>query len=209
MANKWLEALKSKKSKNTPHNTEEDCAREDGRSSKAGGENGRTRENPPVKTAKTPSKNDHTPKNVPAKTVKTNGTPTKRVKKKKLTPEEEVTHYDELAAAFPEYVHTAKRAGEVLEWVARIPEVALDIETYGRLKRDGLLYTRCRVRLLLLHHDRTSYFVDCDRVSDELVVEILSTLKDKPKYLHNALFDIPDSTVGSGSSWTRTSTTPS
>ena len=138
MANKWLEALKSK---NTPHNTEKDCARSHARSSKAGGENGRTRENPPVKTAKT------------------NGTPTKRVKKK-LTPEEEVTHYDELAAAFPEYVHTAKRAGEVLEWVARIPEVALDIETYGRLKRDGLLYTRCRVRLLLLHHDGMSYVVD-------------------------------------------------
>ena len=187
MANKWLEALKSK---NTLHNTEEDCARENGRSSKGGGENRRTREKPPVKTAKTPSKNGHTPKNVPAKTAKTNGTPTKRVKKK-LTSEEEVTHYDELAAAFPEYVHTAKRAGEVLEWVARIPEVALDIETYGRLKRDGLLYTRCRVRLLLLHHDGTSYFVDCDRVSDELVVEILSTLKDKAKYFHNALFDIP------------------
>jgi DNA polymerase I-like protein with 3'-5' exonuclease and polymerase domains len=187
VANKWLEALKSK---NTPHNTEEDCAREDGCSSKAGGKNGRTRKKPPVKTAKTPSKNGHTPENVPAKTAKTNGTPTKRVKKK-LTPEEEVTHYDELATSFPEYVHTAKRAGEVLEWVARLPEVALDIETYGRLKRDGLLYTRCRVRLLVLHHDGTSYFVDCDRVSDELVVEILSTLKDKPKYLHNAMFDIP------------------
>jgi DNA polymerase I-like protein with 3'-5' exonuclease and polymerase domains len=43
----------------------------------------------------------------------------------------------------------------------------------------------------LLHHDGTSYFVDCDLVSDELVVEILSTLKDKAKYFHNALFDIP------------------
>jgi hypothetical protein len=114
VANKWLEALKSK---NTPHNTEEDCAREDGRSSKAGGKNGRTREKPPVKTAKTPSNNGHTPENVPAKT---NRTPTKQVKKK-LTPEEEATHYDELATAFPEYVHTAIRAGEVLEWVARRP----------------------------------------------------------------------------------------
>src|SRR5215213_11109562 len=85
VANKWLEALKSK---NTLHNTEEDCARENGRSSKGGGENRRTRENPPVKTAKTPSKNGHTPENVPAKTAKTNGTPTKRVKKK-LTSEEE------------------------------------------------------------------------------------------------------------------------
>ena len=130
MANKWLEALKAK---NSPHNTEEDCAHEGGLVSQAGGEIGRT------------------PKNVLAKTAKTNGTPTKGVKKlrkKELTPEEEVAHYTELAEEFSEYVHTAERAREVLEWVAGIPEVSLDIETYGRFKRDGLLYTRCRVRLL-------------------------------------------------------------
>jgi len=173
VANKWLEALKAK---NTPHNTEEDCAHEGGRVSQTGGEIGRT------------------PKNILAKTAKTNGTPTRGVKKprkKELTPEGEVAHYVKLAEEFPEYVHTAERAREVLEWVAGIPEVSLDIETYGRLKRDGLLYTRCRVRLLLLHHDGTSFFVDCDHVPDDLTREILLALKNKPKYLHNALFDIP------------------
>ncbi len=187
MANKWLEALKSK---NTPHNTEDDCAHARTTVAPRGGENGRTPENPPAKTAKTPSKNGHTLENVPVKTAKTNGTPTKRVKKK-LTPEEEAAEQTRLAEAYPEWIRTASRVGDVLEWVAGIPEVCLDVETYGRLKRDGLLYTRCQVRLILLHHDGTSYFVDCDRVSDELVVEILLALKDKPKYLHNALFDIP------------------
>ena len=173
MANKWLEALKAK---NSPHNTEEDCAHEGARVSQTGRE---------IRC---------TPKNVLAKTAKTNGTPTKGVKKsrkKELTPEEEVAHYAELAEEFPEYVHTAERARGVLEWAARIPEVSLDIETYGRLKRDGLLYTRCRVRLLLLHHDGTSFFLDCDRVPDDLTREILFAILDKPKYLHNALFDIP------------------
>src|ERR687897_287009 len=173
VANKWLEALKAK---NSPHNTEEVCAHERSRVSQTCGEIGRT------------------PKNVLAKTAKTNGTPTKSVKKprkKELTPEEEVAHYAELAEEFPDYVYTVERAREVLEWIAGIPEVSLDIETYGRLKRDGLLFTRCRVRLLLLHHDGTSFFVDCHHVPDDLTREILFAIVDKPKYLHNALFDIP------------------
>jgi DNA polymerase I len=169
VANKWLEALKSKY---TSHNTEEDCAR--------------------VRTTVAPrgDENGHTPENPPAKTAKTNGTPPKRVKKK-LTPEEEAAEQTRLAEAYPEWIRAAGRVGDVLEWVAGIPEVCLDIETYGRLKRDGLLYTRCQVRLILLHHDGTSFFVDCDHVPDELTREILLALKDKPKYLHNALFDLP------------------
>jgi DNA polymerase I len=187
VANKWLEALKSK---NTPHSTEEDCAHVRMTVAPRGDENGHTPENPPAKTAKTSSKNGHTLENVPVKTAKTNGTPTKRVKKK-LTPEEEAAEQTRLAEAYREWIRTAGRVGEVLEWVAGIPEVCLDVETYGRLKRDGLLYTRCQVRLILLHDDGTSYFVDCDHVPDELTREILLALKDKPKYLHNALFDIP------------------
>jgi DNA polymerase-1 len=173
VANKWLEALKAK---NSPHNTEEVRAYEGERVSQTGGEIGRA------------------PENVLAKSAKTNGKPTKGVKKpgkKELAPEEEVAHYAELAKEFPEYVHTAERAREVLEWVTGIPEVSLDIETYGRLKRDGLLYTRCRVRLLLLHHDGTSFFMDCHHVPDDLTREILFAIVDKPKYFHNALFDIP------------------
>jgi hypothetical protein len=34
-------------------------------------------------------------------------------------------------------------------------------------------------------------FIDCDQVAAELVVPILEEIKDKPKYLHNSLFDIP------------------
>jgi DNA polymerase-1 len=70
-------------------------------------------------------------------------------------------------------------------------EMALDIETYGKLKRDGLLYTKGRVRLISLHFGGQSWFIDCDQVAGELVVPILEEIKDKPKYLHNALFDIP------------------
>jgi hypothetical protein len=70
------------------------------------------------------------------------------------------------------------------------PEMALDVETYGKLKRDGLLYTKGRVRLISLHYGGESWFIDCDQVAGELVVPILEEIKDKPKYLHNSLFDL-------------------
>jgi DNA polymerase-1 len=192
MANKWLEALKAK---NTPHNTEKDCARKDTLGVPRGGEIALTPENPLTKTAKTPgsgpSQNGHTPEKAPAKTAKTNDTPTKQAKKKKLSPEEIAEHYDRLAEAFPSFVHTAGRARQVLEWARRVPGVALDIETHGRLKRDGLLYTRCQVRLIQLHWGGQCWFIDCDQVPDEVVIGVLTALKDKPKYLHNAMFDVP------------------
>jgi ribonuclease D len=68
--------------------------------------------------------------------------------------------------------------------------MALDVETYGKLKRDGLLYTKGRVRLISLHYGGESWFIDCDHVAGELVVPILEEIKDKPKYLHNSLFDL-------------------
>ena len=138
-----------------------------------------------------PSKMALTPKNHLPKPPKSPRGPKNAPLEKKLTPEEEEKHRSQLAGTFPAYVYTEERAKEVLEWARQVPEVALDIETHGRLKRDGLLYTRCQVRLIQLHHDGTSFFIDCNHVPDELAVEILSTLKDKPKYLHNALFDIP------------------
>src|SRR5215212_9148038 len=137
------------------------------------------------------SKKGHTPEKPLAKIAKITAKLKKRTKNKQLTPEEEEAHRVQLEKDFPEYVYTEERAREVLEWARQVPEVAIDIETYGRLKRDGLLYTRCRVRLLLLHHDGTSFFVDCDYVPDDLTREILFAIVDKPKYLHNALFDIP------------------
>jgi hypothetical protein len=185
MANEWLEMLKQELGQ---HNTAAASRKADTVGTPAGGE----------KASLAPSKNRHTSKKVTDKTDKNNITSTKdvkktkkRTKKKKLTAEEEETHYDELAAAFPAYVHTEERARKVLEWTKQVPELALDIETYGRLKRDGLLYTRCQVRLLQLHHGGASWFIDCNHVPDEITTEILLAIKDKPKYLHNALFDIP------------------
>jgi 3'-5' exonuclease len=170
VANKWLEALKAK---NAPHNTAT-----------------ASREAPtrgPVATGEITD----TPKNPVDKIDRNEGKPKKKTKKKKLSPEETVDHYDRLAQAFPAYVHTKDRASECLVWVSKIPEVCLDIETYGPRKRDGLLYTRCQVRMILLHYAGESYFLDCDHVADEMIVSILRALVGKPKYLHNAMFDIP------------------
>src|SRR5215208_2267165 len=137
------------------------------------------------------SKKGHTPEKPLAKIAKITAKLKKRTKKKQLTPEEEEAHRVQLEKDFPEYVYTEERAREVLKWVRQVPEVAIDIETYGRLKRDGLLYTRCQVRMILLHHASTSFFLDSNHVPDATIVAILEALKDKPKYLHNALFDIP------------------
>jgi DNA polymerase I-like protein with 3'-5' exonuclease and polymerase domains len=163
VANKWLEALKSK---NISHNTTTTPHKDD---TGATGETEETRKNQPAKIGKN----------------------TTAPKKPNLTPEEEETERAWLAEAFPAYVYTDDRARECLEWAKTVPEVSLDIETYGRLKRDGLLYTKCKVRMVLLHHASTSWFIDCDHVPEDLVVRILETLKDKPKFLHNAPFDIP------------------
>src|SRR5215207_7000858 len=69
--------------------------------------------------------------------------------------------------------------------------MALDIETYGKLKRDALLYIKGRVRLIQLHSGGETWLIDCDFVEDGLVTPILEELQGKPKYLHNSLFDIP------------------
>jgi DNA polymerase-1 len=116
-------------------------------------------------------------------------TPEKK-KKAKLSPEEEVENRARLAEKY-NYVHTEEAAERCLEWVKAAPYVALDIETYGRLKRDGLLYTRANVRLIQLHLGEETWFIDCDHIPDGHVAPILEELQDKPKYLHNALFDIP------------------
>src|SRR5215217_7264106 len=115
--------------------------------------------------------------------------PKKKTKKPK-SPEEEEELRSQLAATF-NYAYTEEGAKRCLEWVKLAPEMALDIETYGRTKRDGLLYTKGTVRLISLHYGRESWFVDCDQIAGELIVPILEEIKDKPKYLHNSLFDIP------------------
>src|SRR5215211_6890545 len=110
--------------------------------------------------------------------------------KKPKSPEEEEELRSQLAATF-NYAYTEEGAKRCLEWVRLASEMALDIETYGKLKRDGLLYTKGRIRLISLHYGGQSWFIDCDQLAGELVVPILEEIKDKPKYLHNSLFDIP------------------
>jgi DNA polymerase-1 len=169
VANKWLEALKAK---NTIHNTEEECARESVISLGVGAENAHAPETPPDKIDKIAEK-------------------PKKKAKKKLTPEGEYELTLELADEFSGYVISDARARECLEWAEQIDEVEIDIETYGRLKRDGLLYTRCQIRLIILHHAEKMWFIDCKHVSDGMVRRILAALKDTRKIFHNALFDVP------------------
>jgi hypothetical protein len=122
----------------------------------------------------------------PAKSKKSKAT-----KKQELTPEQEAELRAMLSAQHPEYVHTEEGAQAVLEWVRTVPNVALDIETAGKLKRDGLLYTRGRVRLLQLHHGERSYFLDCDHVPDDTMVAILRAMERIPLFVHNSAFDLP------------------
>jgi DNA polymerase I len=124
----------------------------------------------------------------PSKSGDDEGKPKKT--KKPKSPEEEEELRSQLAGTF-NYAYTEEGTKRCLEWVKLAPEMALDIETYGRTKRDGLLYTKGTVRLISLHYGGQSWFVDCDQVADELIVPILEEIKDKPKYLHNSLFDIP------------------
>jgi DNA polymerase-1 len=112
-----------------------------------------------------------------------------KIKQPKSLEEEE-----ELRASLAEkfnYIYTEEGARRCLEWVKSAAEMALDIETYGKLKRDGLLYTRGKVRLIQLHYGGETWLIDCDFMEDGPVTTILEELQDKPKYLHNSLFDVP------------------
>src|SRR5215212_7788957 len=92
--------------------------------------------------------------------------------KKPKSPEEKEAFRSHLAGTF-NCAYTEEGARRCLEWVNSAPEMALDIETYGQIKRDGLLYTKGRVRLISLHHGGESWFIDCDHVAAELVIPIL------------------------------------
>jgi DNA polymerase-1 len=115
-------------------------------------------------------------------------TPSKTKKPKR--PKEEEALRSHLVATF-NYACTEEVAKRCLEWVRSAPEMALDIETYGRVKKDGLLYTKGKVRLIQLHYGSETWLIDCDFVQDGLVTTILEELQYKPKYLHNSLFDLP------------------
>jgi DNA polymerase I len=136
------------------------------------------------------SQNGHTPDKGTDKIDK-NTEKAKKKAKKKLTPEEIYEHTVELASEWSGYVIDDVTAQECLKWAELVDEVEIDIETYGPLKRDGLLYTRCQIRLIILHHEDYMWFIDCHHVGDETVTEILLALRDKRKIFHNALFDVP------------------
>ena len=89
--------------------------------------------------------------------------------KKPKSPEEEEELRSHLAGTF-NYIYTEEGARRCLEWVKSTPEMARDIETYGRVKRDAVLYTKCSVRLISLHYCGESWFIDCDHVPTVLVV---------------------------------------
>jgi DNA polymerase-1 len=87
-------------------------------------------------------------------------------------------------------VTTPERAEACIAWLKSIPSVALDIETYGKTKDDATSYLRGTVRLLTFHSGGQTWVVDLHAVADELAAEMLRSIDDKPKYLHNALFDL-------------------
>ena len=109
--------------------------------------------------------------------------------KKPKSPEEEEELRSQLAARF-NYAYTEEGAKRCLEWVKSASEMALDIETYGRVKRDGLPLHEvlCSPHLALWWSVVVHRLRPC---AERLVVPILEEIKDKPKYLHNSLFDIP------------------
>ena len=94
------------------------------------------------------------------------------------------TDPEDLAERF-NYIHTDERAADCLAWARKVREVALDTETVG------LLQLHHRIRLVQLHADGQNWSIDADHVSPERVAEILREFEDKPKYIHNAAFDMP------------------
>jgi DNA polymerase-1 len=88
-------------------------------------------------------------------------------------------------------VTTRERAEQCIAWLKGVPSVALDTETYGKTKEDAKSYLRGTIRLLTFHHGGQTWVVDMDAIADVLAAEMLRAIEDKPKYLHNAVFDLP------------------
>src|SRR5215212_801434 len=94
---------------------------------------------------------------------------------------------------------TDEEAREVVEWLRTLDSVALDIETYGTNLKGGIShatddatsYLRGVVRLVAFHGSGQGRIVDMHGVSDGMLAEMLRAIEGKPKYLHNALFDLP------------------
>jgi DNA polymerase-1 len=104
----------------------------------------------------------------------------------------------ELAGEFSYLIFEDEKIEEVLAWLRSQGSASLDIETHGtaRLKADrtkeALSFVRGTVRLLQLScGSGETYTLDAALLSKEAVATVLTELKGKPIYLHNAIFDLP------------------
>jgi DNA polymerase I len=126
--------------------------------------------------------NGHTSKAEALEAIKR--TQEEKVKGRKV-PEDTLEHRLSLEEEFPEYVHTDEKALEVLEWARSTLFVSLDTET------QGLLYVHHPIHLIQLSDGERTWVLDAEHVSHTLLVQILVSLKGKPVYVHNAMFDLP------------------
>src|SRR5215218_6729448 len=95
----------------------------------------------------------------------------------------------------------------VLGWLSLICWSG-DLNSHQAFKRDGLLYTRCQIRLIILHHEDHMWFIDCHHVSDEMVSEILRALKVRGRSSTMPSLTCPGSTGFMVSCWIKIWMTP-
>ena len=98
-----------------------------------------------------------------------------------------------LAKTQPRYVIDDMTAKRCLEWAQGQERMVVDIETFGRVKKEGLLYLSATVRLISLFSGGETWFIDCRYTPDDATREILEALaaSDTKKIFHNAPFDVP------------------
>jgi DNA polymerase I-like protein with 3'-5' exonuclease and polymerase domains len=116
---------------------------------------------------------------------------------KKREPKKKEASFEEISAASKELAQSHKlvvdeeSALACKVWVESCSYLAVDTETKGETKDVAVNYLHGPVRLVQLHHGDITWLVDGDVAEDGDVAAILKTLRGKPLYFHNALFDIP------------------
>jgi DNA polymerase I len=103
----------------------------------------------------------------------------------------------ELEEAFPNLIFRDADLGRVADWLETVDGVALDTETYGYSRRkedrkkEALSFVVGKIRLVQLSAGGTSFILDAALLSNDAVAGVLEMLRDRPIYLHNAIFDLP------------------
>jgi DNA polymerase I-like protein with 3'-5' exonuclease and polymerase domains len=116
---------------------------------------------------------------------------------KKREPNKKEVSFEEIAASSKELAQShnlvvgEESALACKAWVESCPYLAVDTETKGETKDVAVNYLHGPIRLVQLHHEGTTWFVDGDVAEDGNVATILEGLRGKPLYFHNALFDVP------------------